>query len=583
MMDDLLDALVRLNARVDILERRLAVLEHSSEIPASSSIDTSTCARPQEKDEFAIGEAGSAFPVFGKALLGIAGAYLLRAVAESASFPKLAVVAMALAYAAMWLISAARAPLEARLARIVYAATSALILTPMLWELTLRFQFLPASITAALLAGFVVGAAALSWKRDLEAIQWVAVTAGVLSAVGLLFTTLDSVPFTMATQAMACAIEIVTASRVTRALRWFVALAADLATGVTLYVYSSPESARPSYPVVSQNELILLSTALFAIYGASISYRTAFRKRRITRFGIVQVIAAFLSAVFGILHFGPANGMLILGVACILLALGSYTVTFVCFDRAREPRNYHVFATWSTMLLLTGAFITLSPVWLALAMSAAAIAATILGRRTGRLTLEFHGLVYLCAGAYASGLLGYGRLAVAGAIPTAPGWLVWSVAASAVACYAFGGCYRGKQRSYRVIELLSAMLAVSAVLTFLVSLPPWLAMIGVVLAPSHVAVIRTLITCAVALVLSFSGSRWQRIELIWIAYGMLALVTAKLLFEDLRTSHPAAIAVSILLYAIALIAIPRVSRLGEGGKKTSPERLLQAVQNPAAE
>ena len=128
----------------------------------------------------------------------------------------------------------------------------------------------------------------------------------------------------------------------------------------------------------------------------------------------------------------------------------------------------------------------------------------------------------------------------------------------------------------------AAMLAVSAVLTFLVSLPPWLAMIGRVPAPSHVAVIRTLITCAVALVLSFSGSRWQRIELIWIAYGMLALVTAKLLFEDLRTSHPAAIAVSILLYAIALIAIPRLSRLGESGKKTSPERLLPAVQNPAA-
>jgi len=52
------------------------------------------------------------------------------------------------------------------------------------------------------------------------------------------------------------------------------------------------------------------------------------------------------------------------------------------------------------------------------------------------------------------------------------------------------------------------------------------------------AVIRTLITCVVALALAFSGSRWQRTELIWIAYGTLALVTAKLLFEDLQHGHP---------------------------------------------
>ena len=61
------------------------------------------------------------------------------------------VVVVLLAYAGMWLVWAARVAIEAHFARSAYAATSALILTPMLWELTLRFQFLSPAITAALL------------------------------------------------------------------------------------------------------------------------------------------------------------------------------------------------------------------------------------------------------------------------------------------------------------------------------------------------------------------------------------------------------------------------------------------------
>ena len=75
-------------------------------------------------------------------MLGIAGAYVLRAVAESGSFPKLVVVALALAYAATWMVWASRVPVGAPFASTAYAATSALILVPMLAELTLRFQVL---------------------------------------------------------------------------------------------------------------------------------------------------------------------------------------------------------------------------------------------------------------------------------------------------------------------------------------------------------------------------------------------------------------------------------------------------------
>ncbi|MGB9407947.1 MAG: hypothetical protein WCA89_10440, partial [Terracidiphilus sp.] len=78
-----------------------------------------------------------------------------------------------------------------------------------------------------------------------------------------------------------------------------------------------------------------------------------------------------------------------------------------------------------------------------------------------------------------------------------------------------------------------------------------------------IAFIRTLALCALALALAFAGSRWRRIELTRIAYATLALVAAKLLFEDLRQGRLEFIAASIFLFAITLIAVPRLARMGQ--------------------
>ena len=94
-------------------------------------------------------------------MLGMAGAYLLRAVAEASLLPRPAVAALAIAYAILWLVWATRVPAGAWFASITYACTSALILAPMLWELTLRFKVLPVAMTAGVLGVFVIAATAL--------------------------------------------------------------------------------------------------------------------------------------------------------------------------------------------------------------------------------------------------------------------------------------------------------------------------------------------------------------------------------------------------------------------------------------
>jgi predicted tellurium resistance membrane protein TerC len=50
----------------------------------------------------------------------------------------------------------------------------------------------------------------------------------------------------------------------------------------------------------------------------------------------------------------------------------------------------------------------------------------------------------------------------------------------------------------------------------------------------------------------------------YLAYGALAFLAAKLLFEDLRHGHMEFIAASIFVFAITLIAVPRLVRMGKG-------------------
>jgi len=567
-MDDVLDALARLSDRLQYLERRVSVLERSS--ATTTPLPFPAAARVRETpagEKFALPHAGGMFPVVGKAMLGIAGAYLLRAVADSGSLPQLLVVALALAYVGMWLLWAVRVPATIPFVSAAYAITSALILAPMLWELTLRFRVLPASVTGGVLSGFVAGASVLAWKRSLAPVVWVANLAAVFTALALLIATHHLVPFTSALLIMALASEFAADRNRWLRLRFLVAPAADLAVWILIYTYSLPESARSEYAAVQRAVLLTVPPVLFLIYGASITLRTTLLRQRITIFEIAQTAIAFLLALFSWLCFGLGirGGV---GIFCLLLATACYMAAFIRFDRILEQRNYYVYSTWGAVLLLAGSFLSLAPLMLALLLSVAAILATLVGIRTARHTLELHGLVYLAAAAFASGLLQYAVRTLVGTFPSAPGWTVWIVAASALLCYAVEGRFPGELWSQRLPRLLSAILAVSAAATLLVSALVWLATVVMTPGASHIAIIRTLITCSLALTLAFGGSRWQRIELVWTAYGTLAFITAKLLFEDLFHGHAGSIAVSIFLYAVALIVVPRMARLGSRHRRT---------------
>ena len=84
----------------------------------------------------------------------------------------------------------------------------------------------------------------------------------------------------------------------------------------------------------------------------------------------------------------------------------------------------------------------------------------------------------------------------------------------------------------------------------------------------------TILACAAALTLAYTGSRTHRSELGAIAYTTLVLVAAKLLLRDLRQGHFAFIAASFVLYAATLVLVPRL---------TAPRLITPRVTEPAHE
>ena len=566
-MGELPGALERLTERLDILERRVDALEHPSAAPASRSAGHAAALQPApHAEELPFAQTASLFPVLGKAMLGIAGAYVLRAIAESSPLPRLAVAVVAILYAILWLVWSARLKAGEWLAATIYAGTSALIIGPMLWELTSSFKVLPPAAAAAILAVFVIVASQLAWKRDLAPVFWVANLTAAAVALALSAATHDLLPFLAMLLLMVLICEVAAWRNRELSVRPLVAAVADVATWAMIFIYSSPPSARAEYKPLGAAELQAPAILLFLIFAASVTVKTVVAKRKITVFETGQTLIAFLLAACSLLYFEPQTGAMVLAILCLALAAACYTAVFAILERAPERRNVQVFATWSAGLFLAGSWLLTPPFWLAACLVAASLACTILGVHLGRLTLLLHGLLYVIAAAAAAGLPAYIFSSLAGASPLEPAWSVSLVAACTVVCYLAGRRSEAGGSIERLLQLLPAVLAACAIAALLVQGMLGLVSLGVVPGAPHIAFIRTLAACALALALAFSGSRWQRAELNWIAYAMLVFVAAKLLYEDLRHGQLEFIAASIFVFAVTLIAVPRLVRMGQSGK-----------------
>jgi hypothetical protein len=567
----------QLSQRVRELERRVSALESQPEkITTAAAEPNFALQRPRPPATwrgFPPAEVpGGAVPVLGKAVLGIAGAYLLRAIAESAAVPKLPILVVAILYAGLWMLWAVRVHAANRFASVTYGITAALILSPLLWESTVRFQVLAPAFAAVVLVAFVVLALALAWRRNLQMIPWIATLSTVITAVALIIATRELVPLTAALLAVALATEFAACMEHRLSLRAVPAIAANFAVWLLVDVMTSSGGVPEAYRPISPATITLLCLILFAIYGGSIAVRTLFLRRPITLFEIGQGVVAFVLAAFGVMRATLGAAAPALAVVSLLLAAICYWGVLSRFTAAAYARDRRVCATYAAALLLGGTLL-LFPVNLqAPFLCIAAMAAVFFYARTNELSLGIHASFYLGAAAAASSLPGFTVAALSGTVPSAPRWDVWIVALSAAVCYIVGSRQTPatpvapEQKKRRLLWVLPAVVAGFAAAALAVVAIVWLAAGRADLSPSRLSVIRTVVNCALALAMGYLGSRWKRIELGWVAYTAVAFGTIKLLFEDLRFGNAASLVVSLLFYGLILILLPRLTRGTQTGK-----------------
>ena len=517
-----------------------------------------------------IPDTTSVLPVLGGALLGLAGAYLLRAIAESGVLPPRAVFIVGTLYAVAWLLWAARVPRQPRPATTLYSLTSVLILSPLLWEATVRFHMITTWEASTILVAFTLIGLAVSWRRNLLVVATVATVAGLGTAGALLMATHDALPFTFVFLAIAAAVEVCACLNHWLGERWLAAVAADLSVLLATWLITNPNGLPEVYAPISLGALFAAQMALLAIYLCSVMVRTLLRGLTITTFETGQCILAFVIGLGGAVRLSAGGTHITFAIAVFALVCGAacYAISFIMLERhGSHGRNFYTYSTFGILLVLVGCRMLLNDGAAGIVWALLAIACIGAGGRWARLTLEIHGGIYLVL-----------ALALSGALQQSAGFLLgtdfwldsthaalWIGVPVAVASYllavrstpAIGGGW-----NFQALRLALSAVLVWEVLGLsaggLTSI--YHGLVGVTAGDPYCATIRTGAVACAALLLAFAGSRPELRHLSHLVYPLMLLGAYRLVAVDLHQDRKVALFLSLLLYGAALMAIPRLRR-----------------------
>jgi hypothetical protein len=565
--EDLLRQVTGLERRVRMLEQRLGETRDAppaapEPIPIAARESAALHAPPP------FSETANALPVLGTALLGIAGAYLLRALAEFGTLPRSAGVLLGVLYAILWLYLAARTAAERKLQVVIYGLTSVLVLIPMIWETTIRFKTMPPWAAAVTLTLFSAAGLALSWRKNIVSIAWITTLSGLAAAFALLIATKDVIPFTLALLTIAAVVEFSACWDHWLGERWVVALAADFSAFFVAFLVTRRTGLPEGYIPISLGTALFVQGALLAVYLGSTAGRTLLRNLSFTPFETVQTVVAFLVALSGALRIvaGKPAAAAAIGSTALLGGVFCYVVAFVFLERRKlNSRNLYTYSTYGLLLVLAGSGLMLSGVPLALAGACLATICLWIGARARRTTVRWHGTLYLALTSLASGLIAQSATALFAPAATAaffdsPAWLC---ALAVFACYAIIVSARPEPDMKwadhvpaLVVGALAAWTAagfVSMALLFALHLGT-----GGAGSPAVAATLRTGALTLLAIAICWAGRRWTRLNISWLVPVFMLVAGYRLLAHDLRHGHTATLFVSMLLYGGALVLLPRM-------------------------
>lgn len=527
------------------LEARVARLEQRFE-PAPIA----SAPRPAEPAQIALIESVAAVPILGRAVLAMAGAYVLRALTEAHTLPPKTGVFAAVVYAVFWLVWAARFPAGRRAETALYSLTSALVLGPLLWEATLRLRAVSTWTSAAVLLAFTSLGLLISWRKNLLIVATISILTAVLTGAALLIGSHDVVPFLLLLVLIAAAIEISACLDHWLSERWLTAVAADLVVFLATYLASGPRGLPETYAPIHYFFVLGAQFALPAIYLSSTVVRTLLRGSTIRVFEVAQLAVVFLLGLGGAPRLGgppiiPAVSALCLGSAAVCYATGA----------ALKGRNFQVYLTFGFLLTLAAVGIALPAGWAAAVTSALAIGCMMLGSPAFR----WQGAGYLLFALSSSGVLVQStRRLLDGNDPADSVLPLLGEAAIALACFILAA--RGPNPSVLRLALAAAAFWPLAALGAAAIAVSYHAIFGSLAPHSYCAAGRTAVLAGGAVLLAWVGSRRTGLDITPLVYPLMVLGAYRLLLVDLRQDSKAALVISLLVYGSALLLIPRLMR-----------------------
>jgi hypothetical protein len=556
-LDALESALRDCSERLRGLEQRVVALEQPG-----TAIRPDLPEAPESEDLPTIAVPPGATTLVGRSLLVLAGAYLARALTEGGVVPPALGVGLGLAYAAAWQRAAAR---DARAGRVAsasfHAVVSGLIAFPLIWETAVRFGlWAPRTTCAALVAFFALGIG-VAWRHRLSVAAAAVTGLALATGLALLVSTRDLLPVFGALLAVAAAIEWLAHRERWPALRWPVAAVLDL-TGLLLLMLSSRAEGWPErYVPVPPTAAALALLAVPLLYLGSLSARTLLRTRPVTPFEATQGLVSVLLGFGGAYVILDAHGHVGARLGALALALGAlfYASAFSFVERrAGQDRNFYFYSSAGALLTLGGIHLLLGP-RRALALAGLGLAAALLGRRFGRMTLRAHGALYLATGVLEAGLAAAGTRALFGAPALRVEPVAWLAALAAAAGWAVLASDPAAPRAgvARLPQLLLAVLVAGAL-----GLALRLGALALPLAgdAGTSAVVGTGILAGLAFGYALAARRLGWPELRWVGYAVVALGGVKLVLQDLPAGRPATLVPSLALYGLALLLAPRLLR-----------------------
>ena len=536
------------------LQRRLDALEGISDLEAAA---LATGAAPARPDPIVV------LSLIGRVLVVLAGGFFLRTLTDTGALAPMVGVAAGFAYGLLWLALADRAGRRLQtLNAVFHAVAAAMVAFPLLVEATTRFNVSSGTTSAIALSVLTAGLLFVAWRRRLHAVAWVTVVAALPTSVVILVQTSVVVPFAFFLIAFGVATLWLGYDLEWRALRWPVALSADLVVfGVTTRALA-PEPRDPA------NIAMLVQLSLLGAYVVSIAIRTLVRGRNVIPFEVAQTIAALLVGFGGAIALSRADEAISmrLGAASLILAVACYAVAFAFLDRRlHHGRNVYFYTTLAFVLMLAGLTLVLGEPGRGVAIAVLAVAAAGLWSRRGRLFMLLHGAAYLVAAGVASGALAYcvGTLVAGFNSPWAPpGMVTLAVLAAGVLSVALATVQPESAVTpfaswpRFVIILVFVWIAGGCAVGYLAPIAGGISNGAVDL--GGLATVRTGVLAAATLLVAWISRRAGFREWGWLVYPLLIGIGLKMMAQDFRYSHSTTLFIAMALYGAALIFAPRL-------------------------